>query len=160
MRIKSTLLVPQLQTDSFVSCLSIWSLSLLHPFNFSLCKCGLLFHVCVVFASEQSFLHNLSKVLIVTTTLCILAKKEIIYLLLIQILKYSFTSSSTQGILLRQSYALFDVSLNRSTFILRCQHFDFIHEIVFCLYSRHFNFILEVHNENKKLPPDISLSHH
>ena len=54
LKIKSTLLVPQLQTDSFVSCLSIWSLSLLHPFNFSLRKCGLLFHVCVVFPSEQT----------------------------------------------------------------------------------------------------------
>ena len=45
------------------------------------------------FPSEQSFQHNLFKVLILTTTLCLWAKREIISLLLKPFLKNSFTSS-------------------------------------------------------------------
>ena len=75
-------------------------------------------------------------------------------LLLKPILKYSFTSSSTKGLLLRQSYAWFDVFCKKSTLILKgqlhSQHFDIVLEIVFQLF-------LEVH-DNTKLPSDIFFS--
>ena len=57
-RIKSTLLVPQIQwvgaTEGIASCPNIRFPPLLHPFNFNLYECGHLFHGCVVFPSGQT----------------------------------------------------------------------------------------------------------
>lgn len=46
---------------------------------------------------NYNFGHIFFKVLIFIMTLCLRSKKEIMFLLLKSILKYSFTSSSTKG---------------------------------------------------------------
>lgn len=95
-------------------------------------------HAVVLFSfwtdwKEVFFRHDLFKVLRLTTPLCLPAEREMMSVLLKPVLKSSFTSSSTQGTLLRRSYELFDVVskdppqfsnvnfiLHISTFYLKC----------------------------------------
>lgn len=80
--------------------------------------------------------NNLSKVLILTTTLCLWANREIISLWPTPILKYSFNNLCTQGILSRQSYALFDV-ISQGRF--KFWNVNFIFDISTLLKKLHFD---------------------
>ena len=100
-----------------------------HPIQFQLsrmrpslsCLCGFFL------LNRQSFWHNLFKVLILTTTLWLWAKRKIMSLLLKSIVKHIFNSLSIHGILLRQAYVLADVV---SEGRLYSQHFDFFFKCI------------------------------
>lgn len=102
-------------------------------FQFHLVGSGHLFMLVWLFLlNRQSFQHNLFKVLMLTTSLCLWAERERMSLLLKWILKYSFTRHFVEAVV----WAAW-CRLERSTLILKCR-----------LYLRLF---LEVHNGNKKI---------
>lgn len=116
--------------------------------------------VCFLLLNRCSYGPNTFKVLIRITTLCLWAKREIIFLLQKQILKNSVTSSSTYSRAYCQHICIKTGNLNYS------QKLDFNFEMsslfstfrphsrhVFQLYSHHFTFILEMQTLRINLPP-------